>query len=199
MKNNVLLDKLPQKTSNGLKIRTDFRESIKFELLMQDREIEKIDKAKLAIKLYYYEPEKIKDYKKAVEDIVWFYRTGKEKQENEEDNEDEEKQEDEESTQVKQIYSYEFDAEYIYSAFMEQYKIDLNSIEYLHWWKFKYLLNSLNENVLFSKIMSYRCMNVAKIKNNNMRKFYEKMQRLYKLPDMRSEEEKENDFANELW
>ena len=32
-----------------------------------------------------------------------------------------------------------------------------------------------------------------------MRKFYEKMQQLYKLPDMRSEEEKENDFANELW
>ncbi len=198
MKNNILLDKLPQKASNGLKIRTDFRESIKFELLMQDREIEKIDKVRLAIKLYYYEPEKIKDYKKAVEDIVWFYKTGKEKQEDEEDNE-EEKQVNEENTQTKQIYSYEFDAEYIYSAFMEQYKIDLNSIRYLHWWKFKYLFNNLNENVLFSKIMGYRCMNVAKIKNNNMRKFYEKMQRLYKLPDMRSEEEKENDFANELW
>ena len=28
----------------------------------------------------------------------------------------------------KQIYSYEFDDEYIYSAFMEQYKIDLNNI-----------------------------------------------------------------------
>ena len=198
MKNNILLDKLPQKVSNGLKIRTDFRESIKFELLMQDREIEKIDKVRLAIKLYYYEPEKIKDYKKAVEDIVWFYKTGKEKQEDEEDNE-QEKQVNEGNTQAKQIYSYEFDAEYIYSAFMEQYKIDLNSIKYLHWWKFKYLFNNLNENVLFSKIMGYRCMNVAKIKNNNIRKFYEKMQRLYKLPDMRSEEEKENDFANELW
>ena len=29
----------------------------------------------------------------------------------------------------KQIYSYEFDDEYIYSAFMTQYKIDLNSIK----------------------------------------------------------------------
>ena len=37
----------------------------------------------------------------------------------------------------KQIYSYEFDADYIYSAFLQQYKIDLNSIKYMHWWKFK--------------------------------------------------------------
>ena len=195
---NILLDGLPQEV-NGKKINSDFRISILFELLMQDRDISKEEKVKQALVLYYPKLEEIGDYKQALEDITWFYRTGKEKQENKENNEGEENQEDEESTQVKQIYSYEFDAEYIYSAFMEQYKIDLNSIKYLHWWKFKYLFNSLNENVLFSKIMSYRCMNVAKIKNKNMRKFYEKMQRLYKLPDMRSEEEKENDFANELW
>ena len=34
MNKNILLDRLPQYTQNGLKIRTDFRESIKFELLM---------------------------------------------------------------------------------------------------------------------------------------------------------------------
>jgi hypothetical protein len=31
MDKNILLDKLPQYTKNGLKLRTDFRESIKFE------------------------------------------------------------------------------------------------------------------------------------------------------------------------
>ena len=95
----------------------------------------------------------------------------------------------------KQIYSYEFDAEYIYSAFMEQYKIDLNSIPYLHWWKFKALFNSLNEEVLFSKIMSYRAIDLSKIKDKDMKKYYKKMKKLYVLPDLRSEEEKENDFA----
>ena len=47
---------------------------------------------------------------------------------------------------------------------MEQYKIDLNSIKYLHWWKFKALFNNLNENIQFSKIMSYRAMDLSKIK-----------------------------------
>ena len=37
---NLLTNKLPQHTDSGLRIRTDFRESIKFELLMQDRDIE---------------------------------------------------------------------------------------------------------------------------------------------------------------
>ena len=32
-----------------------------------------------------------------------------------------------------------------------------------------------------------------------MKSHYKKMQELYKLPDMRSDEEKESDFANELW
>ena len=94
----------------------------------------------------------------------------------------------------KRIYSYEFDAEYIYSAFMEQYKIDLNK-EHLHWWKFKALFNSLNEEVLFSKIMSYRAIDLSKIKDKDMKKYYKKMKKLYALPDLRSEEEKENDFA----
>lgn len=78
---------------------------------------------------------------------------------------------------------------------MEQYNIDLNSIKYLHWWKFKALFNSLNENVLFSKIMSYRVIDLSKIKDKAIKKQYKQLKELYKLPDMRSEEEKENDFA----
>lgn len=191
---NIILGRLPTKTPNKMRIRTDFRESIKFELLMQDNSISDTDKIKLALNLYYYEPEKIQDVKKAIKDILWFYKCGKEDK-----NVDSENEENNVSNKQKQIYSYEFDAEYIYSAFMEQYKIDLNSIKYLHWWKFKALLISLNENILFSKIMGYRAMNINKIKDKDMKKHYKKMKKIYALPDMRSEEEKENDFADALW
>lgn len=185
---NLILDRLPNITPNGLKIRTDFRESIKFELLMQNSNIEEKDKVTLALNLYFYDiniksEEKLK---KSVNDILWFYRCGKEEMVNQEKETKQEKS--------KRIYSYEFDAEYIYSAFMEQYRIDLNK-EYLHWWKFKALFNSLNEEVLFSKIMSYRAMDLSKIKDKDMKKYYKKMKKLYALPDLRSEEEKENDFA----
>lgn len=56
---NILLDKLPQYTSEGLKIRTNFKESIKFELLMQDNKISEVDKLAIALNLYYYEVPKI--------------------------------------------------------------------------------------------------------------------------------------------
>lgn len=186
---NLILNKLPQYTPSKLKIRTDFRETIKFELLMQDKTINDNDKIKMALNLYYYNPNEIEDIKKAIEDILWFYKGGKQdKKRNVDDEKDD-------NSKQKQIYSYEFDAEYIYSAFMEQYKIDLNSIKYLHWWKFKALFLSLNEEVLFSKIMGYRAMNINSIKDKEMKKFYKKMKKIYALPDMRTEEEKENDFA----
>ena len=191
MYTNLLLDKLPQFTSNGLKIRTDFRESIKFELLMQDNKIKEEDKVALAIKLYYYDISKISDVKKAIDDILWFYKCGEVLNQETSQNENEER--------TKQIYSYEFDDKYIYSAFLEQYHIDLNSIRYLHWWKFKALFNGLNEKTKIVEIMAYRSMNLSKIKDKEMRKHYEKMQRIYSLPDMRSEEEKEADFARDLW
>lgn len=184
---NIILGKLPTHVPSKLKIRTDFRESIKFELLMQDREIPDIEKIKMALNLYYYEPSRIRDVNSAIKDILWFYRCGKEEKRKHIDNVD--------NTNNKQIYSYEFDAEYIYSAFMEQYGIDLCNIRYLHWWKFRALLISLNENVLFSKVMGYRAMNISKIKDKEMKKYYKKMKEIYALPDMRSEEEKENDFA----
>ena len=122
MNKNILLDKLPQFTRQNLRIRTDFRESIKFELLMQDSKITEKEKIMLALKLYYYDISKIKDIKLAIDEILWFYRCGKEIREL--------KGSKKEEVRIKQIYSYEFDDEYIYSAFMEQYKIDLNSIKY---------------------------------------------------------------------
>lgn len=185
---NLILDRLPNITPNGLKIRTDFRESIKFELLMQNSNIEEKDKVTLALNLYFYDIniKNEEELKKSVNDILWFYRCGKE------ETTSQGKETKKETS--KRIYSYEFDAEYIYSAFMEQYKIDLNK-EHLHWWKFKALFNSLNEEVLFSKIMSYRAIDLSKIKDKDMKKYYKKLKKIYALPDLRSEEEKENDFA----
>lgn len=187
---NILLDKLPQHTKGGLKIRTDFRESIKFELLMQDEKLSKEEKIVYALNLYYYEPNKIKNIEQAIKDILWFYSGDKKQVESNKKGQIKEK---------KQIYSYEFDDEYIYSAFMEQYGIDLNKIKYLHWWKFKALMGSLNDNVKFVKIMGYRNIEISSIKDKSMKQFYKDMKKQYALPDMRSDEEKESDFAEQLW
>ena len=189
---NILLDNLPKVTPSGLKIRTDFRESIKFELLMQDNKIIESDKLKLALNLYYDE---IVDVKKALEDMIWFYKgnVATKQIEISKSNHKNDK------TNKKQIYSYEFDDKYIFSAFMEQYRIDLNNIRYMHWWKFKTLLEGLNENIQFVKIMGYRAIELSKIKDKEERKKYKELQSIYALPDMRTIEEKEADFANAFW
>ena len=76
---NILVDKLPT-DYEGLKINTNFRSFILFELLMQDSQINKEDKIALALELFYEEfPH---DIKKAVNGIIWFYTRGKKVKEN---------------------------------------------------------------------------------------------------------------------
>lgn len=186
---NILVDELDsivKEKIGNIKINTDFRISILFELLMQDNTVSKKEKILQSLQLYYPDLDKIKDFDKAIQDMLWFYRCGKELADSKENNNVE---------RNKQIYSYEFDDDKIYSAFMEQYNIDLEDIKYLHWWKFKALFNALSEKTQFVKIMGYRAMNVNEIKDKKMKKQYRKLQKMYALPDMRTEEEKEYDFG----
>ena len=186
---NILVDELEEikkEKMGNIEINTDFRISILFELLMLDSNVSEKQKVMQALQLYYPNFLEIKDFKEAIENMLWFYRCGKELANSKRQVTEGRK---------KQIYNYEFDAEYIYSAFMQQYKIDLQDIKYLHWWKFKALFNGLAENTQFVKIMGYRAIDTSKIKDKKEKKKYRNLQKIYALPDMRSEEEKENDFA----
>lgn len=183
---NLLIDKLPTEYE-GLKIDTNFRSFILFELLMQDNELKAEEKIYLAIKLFYKETPQ--DLKKAIEGILWFYRCGEEEKVGKSNGEG----------RKKQIYSYEYDAKYIYSAFLDQYGIDLNEIDYLHWFKFKALFEGLKSENKICEIMGYRAIDISKIKDKEEKKKYRKLQREFALPDNRSIEEKEQDFANALW
>ena len=186
---NLLLDDLDKIVKMRIKedFNTNFRNSILFELLMQESNLSNEAKVYQALKIYYPNINQIKDVNKAIDNILWFYKCGKE--------EKEEVDQKETKRNIKRIYSYEFDNELIYSAFKDQYNIDLQEIEYLHWWKFKAMFDSLKDDNKIVEVMGYRAVNLSKIKDKEMKKHYKKMQKLYALPDMRSEEEKENDFA----
>lgn len=181
---SLIINKLPLEV-NGKSINTDFRISILFELLMQDKKIQSELKITKALQLYYPNLKQITDVEKAIEDMLWFYRCGKELANSNKGN----------NRNNNQIYSYEFDDNYIYSAFLQQYNIDLQDIKYMHWWKFKALFDGLNENTEIVKIMGYRSVNLSKIKDTERRNYYKKMKKLYALPDMRSQEEKDAEFA----
>lgn len=185
---NLLVDKLPT-DYEGLKINTNFRSFILFELLMQDNQIDADDKVALALNLFFEETPR--DLKKSFEGIIWFYTRGK-KTKREEAQKNTEKKE-------KRIYSYEYDADLIYSAFLDQYGIDLNEIENLHWFKFKAMFEGLKDDNKIVQVMGYRSVDVGKIKDKDEKKRYKKLQKEWALPDERTEEEKEGDFADAFW
>ncbi len=190
---NILIDVLPEYVEiDGIeyKINTDFRIGIMFELLIQDNTLTDMEKVEIALNLYY--PEIPHDPIQALEKILWFYRCGKEY-------DAESPQEGTEgTTQQQAIYSFEHDAEYIYAAFLDQYGIDLQDIEHLHWWKFKALFKGLKEDNLIVKIMGYRAIKIDDNMTDSEKKFYRRMKRIYALPDNRTQEEKERDFTNAI-
>lgn len=189
---NLLLDNIDEVVKDRIKINfdTNFRIGIVFEIMMQNPKYSIQAKTYQALKLFYPEINKIKDTKKAIDDIIWFYSCGKSEEKTSQKNR---------KGKNKQIYSYEFDNDLIYSAFKNQYNVDLEEIEYLHWWKFKAMFNGLKSDNRIVEIMGYRAMDLSKIKDKDMKKHYKQLQEEYKLPDMRSEEEKEEDFAEALW
>lgn len=189
---NLLLDNIDEVVNERIKIDfdTNFRIGIAFEIMMQNPKYSMQAKTYQALKLFYPEMDKIKDTKKAIDDIIWFYSCGRSEEKTSQKNK---------KGKNKQIYSYEFDNDLIYSAFKNQYNVDLEETEYLHWWKFKAMFNGLKSDNRIVEIMGYRAMELSKIKDKDMKKHYKQLQEEYKLPDMRSEEEKEEDFAEALW
>lgn len=80
-----------------------------------------------------------------------------------------------------ECFDFEYDAERIYSAFFQQYNIDLSKCN-MHWWTFKALFDGLSEDTQFVKVMQYRTMDISKIKDKEQKEFYRKKKELYRIP-----------------
>lgn len=79
--------------------------------------------------------------------------------------------------------SYEYDAPYIISAFLRDYGIDLLDIPYLHWWKFKMLLDGLDEKNQIKERVYYRDVDASKIQDKEERKRVLRVKRVIALPE----------------
>ena len=195
---NMLIDELPTTVLiDGVNypIATDYRISVMFETMVFDSELS--DKKKLLTALNLYFGNNIpNDVEKAVDKIMWFYRCGKE-----------EKAQRRPSKflignqmfqpEQKRIYDYDYDDAYIYSAFLQQYGVDLQD-EMLHWWKFKAMFRSLRDDTEFVKIMSYRSIKITSNMTKSQRDFYTEMKRLHALPAPKNEIDKMKMLENIL-
>ncbi len=190
---NILIDDIEypdQAEVNGewYEIQTNFRNSILFELMMQDESLNTRTKVQKGLNLYY--PIIPGDLDAAVNAMLWFYRCGK----------DETVQQKRMAARRggKQIYSFEHDAGLIYAAFLQTYKIDLQDIAYMHWWRFRFLFNALPKDCEFMRAMEYRCVEINDKMSKDQKEFYKKMKRLYALPLSQEEDRRQTAIENAL-
>lgn len=95
---------------------------------------------------------------------------------------DEEEGEIVESRSKKNLFSYEIDYPFILSGFLRDYGIDLEMVEYLHWWKFRMLFDGLSEDTEIKQRIMYRSIDLSDIKDKDERNRIAKIQRRIRLP-----------------
>lgn len=178
---NLFNDALPTAYEYGGRVyefQTDFREWIKFELLLTDSDIPIADKARRLKKIIF--PDVPPD-EKLWEFLLWFYKCGRESPKVKTSSGRAKKQ--------TAVYSFEHDDGYIFAAFLEVYGIDLVDVPYLHWWKFKAMFRALHDCKI-TDIMGYRSEEINSKTPEYRRKFAEDMKKLYALPRSLSEQQK---------
>lgn len=191
MQRNILIHKLPQSVQIGneiTEINSSYRAGILLEQIMNDKELSDIEKISEALFLYYGPTGTDGDTDEKIEKILWFYSCGQ-------FGTAEDKKETGGSSQ-KRIYDFVFDADYIYAAFLSQYRIDLQEAQEMHWWKFMALFRALGADNEICRIMQIRAMEVTSKMSQEQRDHYNRLKRIYQLPDNRTHEEKVQDFSS---
>ena len=170
---NILFEEFPKTVRvNGERflVETDFREWIRFIQLIDDAKVPWQIKCRLLLQWYIDGiPDDLETAVYALGDFLAM------KTENAE--------EDESITgsAPKQLYSFEQDAECIYSAFREVYGINLQTIPYMHWWEFQTLFAGLPEKTEIKQRIMYRSIDLRTIKDKDERKRIKKIQEIVAL------------------
>lgn len=149
---NVLINKFPTKiklNNDILEINTDFRDCLNIIIMFEDENLTKYEKIELMLRLLYKDTSKINqdNIEEAIKKAVLFLDGGDTSDSNENESVD---------SLSQRVYSFGKDAKYIYSAIKKTHNIDLESIEYLHYWKFIYYFLDLDENCFFSQMVNLR-------------------------------------------
>lgn len=173
---NILFEEFPDTVrvnSRCYPIETDFREWIRFIQLADDDTVPWHIKCRLLLQWY---TDGIPDDIEAA-----IYALGEFLEANALRNDIDEEEEDRPAIVPKQVYSFEQDADCIYSAFREVYGINLQTIPYMHWWEFQTLFVGLPENTEIKQRIMYRSYDLRNVKDKDERKRIQKIQKMIAL------------------
>ena len=165
---NILIDKFPETVKvNGkdYPVETDFREWIRFTKLVEDEDVPWQIKCHLLMQWYIDDiPDDLEDAITALGDFLAMKQ------------EDDEQESEAPVKPPKQVYSFDEDMTWIYSAFREVYGINLQTVPYMHWWEFQTLFIGLPDSTEIKQRIMYRNTDLRDIKDKDERKRVKKIQ-----------------------
>lgn len=181
---NILLDPLPTEW-HGYKLNTDFRTGIQISQVLIDSELSDREKYYCIARLLF------KDYGADIGEIAecceWFF-TGW--------NYDKHQKSEDKDT----IVSFDVDHGRIYSAFISQYNINLNTAK-MHFWEFMILLSNLEE-CAFTRVIDIRSKKFNSKMSKEEKEAYKKGKKIYSLkeeePKTPEEDEAERAFLEAI-
>lgn len=178
---NVMLDELPADW-HGYPIDISFRTGIQIMQCLQDEEYEENERIYQALSLLFYSDE-MPLLEEAMQGLEWYLS---------EYNHDNHKKE------KSKVLAFDFDVDQwrIYTAFLKQYGIDLNTVQ-MHWFVFMGLLTNLEE-CSFTRVVDIRCKKLDAKMQQKERKAIMEAQKIYSLrakAELTEEEKKEDDEA----
>ncbi len=139
---NIILDGLPKAVKidgAAVEVNTDFRVCLKILRAFEDERLTDSEKLTVLVTLLY--PEIPQNTALAISQGLKFLNVGKVPTM--------------ERAKLPQIFSFEKDAQYIFTAFQSSFNIDLSRVEYLHWWAFRSLFSDLGES-FFNTLIGLR-------------------------------------------
>lgn len=140
---NYIIDKPPVCVSienKAVPINTDFRIILRIIRAFDDDRLTNHEKLTVLVGLMYPEPPDNKAA--AIMQGLKFINQGK--------------QLDEKHRSQIQVYNFEKDSQYIYSAFKSSFNIDLSTVEYMHWWVFRSLFSDIGKECFFNTLVGLR-------------------------------------------
>lgn len=177
---NILIDKLPVEVQVGgawYPVNYGYRAFMLVEMALYDVAASEEQKLLNVLNLFYRRniPPEVPE---AVDRLKWFYCCGREERKGMGG-----------GKSRARCYDFDLDSSYIFSAFLTQYRIDLQETanDALHWWKFRAMFEALDENLKMSRIIYYRTVDTSGM-SKNQRKFILDMKKHYALPVNRTAE-----------
>ena len=177
-----MLDKLPYEW-HGYPIDASFRTGIQIMQCLQDEEYEENERVVQALQMIFYGDKVPSTLEEAMQGLEWYLN---------EYNHDNHKKE------KSNVLAFDFDVDQwrIYTAFLKQYGIDLNTVQ-MHWFVFMGLLTNLEE-CSFTRVVDIRCKKLDAKMQQKERKAIIEAQKIYSLgakTELTEKEKKEEDEA----